>query len=255
MKVTCRNCGKDYDDAERSSICPHMRFRSTEDQKQHDAARAIFGKHLRFADAPTIGKIYHVSSIGHDHMVWLAGMAGKFKPDQFVVVPEAKPAPNPDRWDLHFLRLARECAQMSKDPSTKVGAVIVGTDNIVRATGFNGFPRGIQDTPERLNHRETKLELVVHAEVNAVMSAARIGVSVVGCRMYLIATDASGLHWGGPPCVRCTVEVMQAGIFEIASLPFKTVPSRWKESIEKARALLTEGGIQYREINADFNET
>ncbi len=251
--VQCPDCTHIYDDAERSTICPHGRFRSTEDQRQHDAAYALVGKDIRFADQPS-GKVYRVQAIGHDGMVWLAGMAGKFKPSQFVVVPEAKPAPNPDRWDQHFLRLARECARMSKDPSTKVGAIIVGPDREVRSSGFNGFPRGIQDTPERLNDREVKLSLVVHAEVNAVLNAARIGTPLRGCTMYLLATDRSGEHWGGPPCVRCTVEVMQSGIVEVVSLPFKTVPSRWKDSIEEARKLLTEGAIAYREVDAGILE-
>ena len=153
------------------------------------------------------------------------------------------------RWDNHFLRLSLEFASMSKDPSTKVGAVIVGPDRELRSSGFNGFPRGITDSRARLHDREVKLSMVVHAEVNAVLNAARIGTPTKGCTMYLIATDATGEHWGGPPCVRCAVEVMQAGIAEIVSLPFKSVPSRWKESIETARALLTEAGVTYREVD------
>lgn len=151
------------------------------------------------------------------------------------------------RWDEHFLSLCREHARMSKDPSTRVGAVIVGPDREVRSSGFNGFPRGIADTAERLNDRETKLSLVVHAEMNAVLNAARIGVSTKGCTLYLMATDGTGAEWGGPPCVRCSVEVMQSGISEIVSIPFKAVPSRWKDSIELARTLLAEGGVHYRE--------
>ena len=72
-----------------------------------------------------------------------------------------------ERWDRYFLDLALLNAQMSKDPSTKVGAVIVGPDREVRSMGFNGFPRGIADTRERLECREVKLDLVVHAEMNA----------------------------------------------------------------------------------------
>lgn len=154
------------------------------------------------------------------------------------------------RWDDYFIRLSLESARMSKDPSTKVGAVVVGPDREVRAMGFNGFPRGIADTAERLNDRDTKLSLVVHAELNAVLSAARVGVPLKGCTMYLAATDASGAIWGGPPCTRCTVEIIQAGIAEIVSLPFKNVPSRWKDSVEAARQLLAEAGIAYREIAA-----
>ncbi len=152
------------------------------------------------------------------------------------------------RWDSHFLRMAHEVAKMSKDPSTKVGAVIVGPDREMRSSGFNGFPRGIADTAERLNDRETKLGLVVHAECNAILNAARIGTPTKGCTMYLLATDQSGAMWGGPPCTRCTVEVIQAGITEVVALPFKTVPSRWKDSIEQARKLLTEAGVGFREV-------
>jgi dCMP deaminase len=151
------------------------------------------------------------------------------------------------RWDDHFLNLCREHARMSKDPSTRVGAVIVGPDREVRASGFNGFPRGIADTAERLNDRDTKLSLVVHAEMNAILNAARIGTPTKDCTLYLLATDDTGNYWGGPPCVRCTVEAIQAGISEVVSLPFKAVPSRWKDSIEQARKLLCEAGISYRE--------
>lgn len=152
-----------------------------------------------------------------------------------------------NRWDNHFLRLSVEHARMSKDPFTKVGAVVVGPDREIRSTGFNGFPRGIADTPERLADRETKLSLVVHAEMNAILNAARIGTPTKGCTLYLSAVDDTGEVWGGPPCTRCTVELIQSGITEIVSRPFKLVPSRWKESIEAARLLLAEAGISYRE--------
>jgi dCMP deaminase len=153
-----------------------------------------------------------------------------------------------ERWDRHFLRLALEHARMSKDPSTKVGAVIVGPDGEVLSAGFNGFPRGIADTPERLGDRETKLRLIVHAEMNAVLAAARSGVRLRGCAIYVAATDPSGAVWGGPPCVRCTVEVMQAGIEEVVSWPMRTAPSRWHADLMAARDLLEEAGIRYREI-------
>lgn len=152
------------------------------------------------------------------------------------------------KWDDHFLDMCVLIARMSKDPSTQVGSIIVGPDREIRTTGFNGFPRGIKDTHERLTNRDMKLSLVVHAEMNAILNAARVGVSVKGCTLYLAATDSSGLIWGGPPCTRCTVEIIQSGISEIVSHPFKEVPSRWKDSIELSRRLLDEGGVMYREI-------
>lgn len=66
-----------------------------------------------------------------------------------------------EKWDRHFLGLADQHSQMSKDPSTKVGAIIVGPDREVLSAGFNGFPRGIEDSKERLHNRDLKLKLVV----------------------------------------------------------------------------------------------
>lgn len=111
----------------------------------------------------------------------------------------------------------------------------------------NGFPRGIADTSERLNDRDTKLKLIVHAERNAILNAARVGVSIKGCTLYLAATDDTGLVWGGPPCTHCTIEIIQTGIVEIVSYPVKAIPSRWHDDLKMARELLCECGMHYRE--------
>lgn len=152
------------------------------------------------------------------------------------------------KWDLRFLELARMVASWSKIPSTSVGAVIVGPNGEIRSTGFNGFPRGVKDTDERLYDREEKLALVVHAEMNAILNAARFGTQIEGCTMYVAATDQSGAVWGGPPCTRCTVETIQAGISTIVSYPKKSAPSRWQASLATAEALLTEVGVKYVEV-------
>lgn len=153
-----------------------------------------------------------------------------------------------ERWDIHFLQLCVDHARMSKDPSTRVGAVIVGPDREIRSAGFNGFPHGIADTEERLRDRDVKLRLIVHAEMNAVLLAARVGTPLKGCVLYLAATDDSGTVWGGCPCVRCTVEVIQAGIVEVVSFPRKAVPSRWHDDLTLAESLLNEAGVLYREV-------
>src|SRR5262249_37273063 len=116
------------------------------------------------------------------------------------------------RWDEYFLGIALNCAGMSKDPSTRVGAVIANMDRQILSTGFNGLPRGLTDTRERLENRDIKLQLVVHAELNAILNGARFGTRLKGSTLYLTATDDTGLIWGGPPCTRCSVEIMQAGI-------------------------------------------
>ena len=152
------------------------------------------------------------------------------------------------KWDLRFLELAELVASWSKDPSTKVGAVIVGPGGEIRSTGFNGFSRGVEDTDERLNNREEKLALVVHAEMNAILNAARFGTRLEGCTMYVAAMDQSGAVWGGPPCTRCSLDVIQAGISTVVSLPFKTGLSTWADDVAFANLLLREAGVTYREI-------
>ena len=108
-------------------------------------------------------------------------------------------------WDKRFLELAFLIADWSKDPSTKVGCIIVGEDREIRSTGFNGFPRGIEDSDERYTNRDLKYPLICHAEENAIMHAARIGVSLKNCRAYVT--------W--PPCTRCTRSLIQAGVEEV----------------------------------------
>lgn len=154
-----------------------------------------------------------------------------------------------ERWDRHFLGLAEYHSRLSKDPNTRVGSVIVGPDRELLSAGFNGFPRGIADTPERLSDRDLKLKLVVHAEMNALLAAARTGQRLKGCTLYLAATDDSGLIWGGPPCTRCTVEIIQVGISEIVSFPPKPAYSKWVTDLAFSRGLIEEAGIRYREIS------
>ena len=84
-----------------------------------------------------------------------------------------------------FLSLATHISDWSKDPSTKVGCVVVGPDREIRSTGFNGFPRGIADTDERLSDRDLKYPLICHAEENAIMHAARIGLALKDCIAYV----------------------------------------------------------------------
>lgn len=115
--------------------------------------------------------------------------------------------------------------------------------------GFNGFPRGIEDTLERLHDRDMKLKLIVHGEMNAILNAVRIGVSTRGCTLYLAATDDTGLIWGGPPCTRCTVEIIQSGITSIVSFEPKSVPSKWHDDLAFSRTLLSEAKIRYRELS------
>ena len=87
-------------------------------------------------------------------------------------------------WDERFLRLALHISEWSKDPTTRVGCVIVGPSNEVRSIGFNGFPRGVNDDDPSRYDRPAKYMWTEHAERNAIYNAARIGVALENCRMY-----------------------------------------------------------------------
>src|SRR5436305_279131 len=78
-----------------------------------------------------------------------------------------------DKWDLRYLEIARQVSCWSKDPSTKVGAVISDNQGRVVALGYNGFARNVEDAVDKLSDRAVKYEMVVHAEVNAVLIAGR----------------------------------------------------------------------------------
>lgn len=143
------------------------------------------------------------------------------------------------KWDRRFLALARHIAQWSKDPSTRVGCVVVGPDREIRSTGFNGFPRGIADTAERLEDRESKYPLICHAEENAIMHAARIGVALKGCSAYVT--------W--PPCTRCARSLVQAGIAEIIIPEGAYIPERWENDFLISKQMFAEAGVRLREVN------
>ena len=140
------------------------------------------------------------------------------------------------KWDIRFLKLATHISEWSKDPSTKVGCVVVGPDREIRSTGFNGFPRGIQDSDDRLTNRDLKYPLICHAEENAIMHAARIGLALKGCTAYVT--------W--PPCTRCARSLIQAGVSEIVIPSGLEIPDRWRDDFEMSMGLLREAGVRIR---------
>ena len=139
-------------------------------------------------------------------------------------------------WDKRFLKLAKHISEWSKDPSTKVGCVVVGPDRELRSTGFNGLPRGIEDNEERLNNREIKYPLICHAEENAIMHAARIGISLKGCTAYVT--------W--PPCTRCARALIQAGVSTIVYPENIEIPERWMDDFNLSLNMLKEAKISLK---------
>lgn len=133
------------------------------------------------------------------------------------------------KWNRRFLELAEVIASWSKDPSTKVGCVIVDRHRGIVSTGFNGFPRGIADD-HRLENREAEYPIICHAEENAIMHAARVGTSLSGCVAYVTF----------PPCTRCARSFIQAGIREVFYPGGVEIPPRWKADFELSNRMLWE---------------
>lgn len=153
-----------------------------------------------------------------------------------------------DWWDRYYLSLALKNAAKSNDPNTRVGAVFVPSDSSFYLDGWNRFPPGIEETPERLHDRDFKLQATVHAEIAACIQAARSGIKTVGGTIYLAATDDSGLVWGGEPCPPCLKELLEFGIARIFSFPVKPIPSKWHVPLAFSRERIIESGIAYQEF-------
>lgn len=133
------------------------------------------------------------------------------------------------KWDQRFLDLAFLVASWSKDPSTKVGAVIVRPDRTVASLGYNGFPRGCSDAKEIYEDRPKKYSRVVHAETNAILSPRE---RLDGYTLYITHTS----------CDRCATNVIQSGITRVV---FGEEPdaSRWKEATDSALEMYEEAGV------------
>lgn len=149
-------------------------------------------------------------------------------------------------FDELFMRMVYLTALKSKDPSTKVGAVIV-KDNHIISTGYNGFPIGVNDFSDRYNNREIKYKFVVHAEHNSILAAARFGISTLGSTLY-----TSGL-----PCNNCMKSIIQSGISEVVihSLWPEMKHSDWEESTKISKTMLSESNLKLRIFNQSLNMT
>jgi len=131
-------------------------------------------------------------------------------------------------WDFRFLELATSISKWSKDPSTKVGAVIVNPDKKIVTLGYNGFPRNVRDD-HRLQTREIKYDLIVHAEANAIIHARE---SLWDCTIYTMPFM---------PCSKCAGLIIQAGIKRVVSIDADN--ARWNGNFRLSKAILTEARL------------
>lgn len=134
-----------------------------------------------------------------------------------------------------YLGIVNEVAKLSKDSSTKAGALILGPSKEIRSLGYNGAPRGCSaDEDARGTERPEKYYWMSHAELNAITNAARVGTQLDGCSMLVT-------HY---PCMDCARAIIQAGIKHLAiPIPDKNFYERWSEHIIRADRLFAECGV------------
>lgn len=132
-------------------------------------------------------------------------------------------------WDMRFLRMAATISHFSKDPSTKVGALIARPSKEIVSLGYNGFPRGLRDDA-RLGDRAQKYSLIIHAEENALLYAK---ASLEGCTLYC---------WPFSPCSRCAVKIIQTGVKRIVAPNY--IPERWAEDFKLSKQAFIEAHVE-----------
>lgn len=131
-----------------------------------------------------------------------------------------------------FLDLAKFHAELfSKDPSTKVAAIVIDENHNIVSIGYNGLPRKFKETEERWR-KPTKYNYVVHAEANAIATAARNGVKLDGTSMVTTLF----------PCNECAKLIVQAGITKIFTMKPKDTSS-WLQSFEHSKEMFEECGV------------
>jgi len=141
-------------------------------------------------------------------------------------------------FDDYYMNMAYLVAMKSKDESTHIGAVVVGSDNEVRSVGYNSYPRGINDNLPERQVRPEKYFWFEHAERNAVYNATLLGTSLKGCRMYT----------NGIPCMDCARAIVQAGIKEVI-IDKKWDDNNddiWIENAKRTKILFQETGVSLR---------
>lgn len=162
------------------------------------------------------------------------------------------------KWDRRFLELAEHVAGWSKDRSTQVGAVIVGSRRRVLSMGYNGFCRGVDDTDETLHQRPEKYFWAEHGERNAIYNATE---SLEGATIYVSAWknaekdvchsgDIFDLYPAGnlPICMDCARAIVQVGIKRVVVWgPIFHAP-QWADHITRTPDLFRQAGVVLTEI-------
>lgn len=147
-----------------------------------------------------------------------------------------------DKWVKRYLDLAQAVSTWSKDPSTKIGAVAVGSQGQIISQGYNGFPRGIIDSDNRLSVKEEKYKFVVHGEMNCIYNACLNGLSLKDTTLYV---------YGLPVCSECAKGIIQVGIKTVITQYDNTnLNPKWADSNILTKQLFSETDVVYLEFDS-----
>jgi len=141
------------------------------------------------------------------------------------------------KWDKRYIAAAKLISTWSSDPSTQVGALIVGGKGQIVSQGYNGFPRNIDDSEERYANREVKYKYICHAEMNAIYNAVHNNTPTKDCDIYV---------YGLPICHECAKAIIQVGIKTVYMADVGD--ARWNESCDLAKDMLKEAGVKFKTI-------
>ena len=173
-------------------------------------------------------------------------------------------------WNEYFFKICHAVKERSKDQNTKIGCVIVADDNTVVSTGYNGFPSGVDDsfwpnnrtdvlhvvncgkdnlivkevpepfTVDGIKREFTKIgtiskyDVFVHAETNAIYSAAKNGHPTRGCTMYCNYL----------PCNGCAMAIINAGIKRVVIETDEMPSPAWAKAYTITWEMFSQAGIE-----------
>lgn len=144
-------------------------------------------------------------------------------------------------WKIRYLQLAKQISKWSKDPSTKVGAVVVGNYGQILSQGYNGFPRGFDDDENIYKNRSQKYDYIIHAEMNCIYHATVNKVSLEDSALFVYGLDI---------CHECAKAIIQVGIKQVYTCSDSKSHNDWLESFEKTKQIFKNQGVLYEKVNS-----
>jgi dCMP deaminase len=152
-----------------------------------------------------------------------------------ITVPQIA-SPYQLKWDLRFMKIAKEIGEWSKDRDRKVGCVIVGPHRELRSAGYNGLPRGVNDNDPDRHTIPAKYLWTEHPERNGIYNAANVGIPLHDCTIYIT----------GFPCMDCARAIIQSGIKTVVAYEPDFGNPKWGEDYRLALQMFGEADIYLR---------